>query len=100
MKTSRGQPHRRSVKEPPIVGELPRTLELVLVNQIFIEKSGLHPGLRNRLLRLAAFQNHEFYKAQAMRLSAYDNRVSLLAPRVTRIPSVSSAGASTTFANC
>ena len=32
----------------------------------------LHPGLRNRLLRLAAFQNPEFYKAQAMRLSTYD----------------------------
>ena len=30
------------------------------------------PGLRNRLLRLAAFQNPEFYKAQAMRLSTYD----------------------------
>ena len=30
------------------------------------------PGLRNRLLRLAAFQNPEFYKAQAMRLPTYD----------------------------
>ena len=29
-------------------------------------------GLRNRLLRLAAFQNPEFYKAQAMRLPTYD----------------------------
>jgi hypothetical protein len=28
--------------------------------------------LRNRLLRLAAFQNPEFYKAQAMRLPTYD----------------------------
>ena len=35
-------------------------------------KEGLHPGLRNRLLRLAAFQNPEFYKAQARRLSTYD----------------------------
>jgi hypothetical protein len=26
----------------------------------------------NRLLRLAAFQNPEFYKAQAMRLSTYE----------------------------
>ena len=26
----------------------------------------------NRILRLAAFQNPEFYKAQAMRLSTYD----------------------------
>ena len=35
-------------------------------------KDGLPPGLRNRLLRLAAFQNPEFYKAQAMRLPTYD----------------------------
>jgi superfamily II DNA or RNA helicase/very-short-patch-repair endonuclease len=65
-------PPSRQRKEPPIVGELPRMLELVLANQIYIAKEGLHPGLRNRLLRLAAFQNPEFYKAQAMRLSTYD----------------------------
>jgi hypothetical protein len=62
-------PPSRHRKEPPIVGELPQTLELVLGNQIYIGKDGLHPGLRNRLLRLAAFQNPEFYKAQAMRLA-------------------------------
>jgi len=61
--------HRR---ESPLVGELPSTLELVLGNQIYIAKEGLHPGLRNRLLRLAAFQNPEFFKAQAMRLSTYN----------------------------
>ncbi|APR05405.1 DEAD/DEAH box helicase [Thauera chlorobenzoica] len=53
------------------MGELPEVLELVLGNQIYIAKEGLHPALRNRLLRLAAFQNPEFYKAQAMRLSTY-----------------------------
>jgi superfamily II DNA or RNA helicase/very-short-patch-repair endonuclease len=63
-------PSRR--RESPLVGELPSTLELVLGNQIYIAKEGLHPGLRNRLLRLAAFQNPEFYKAQAMRLSTYN----------------------------
>ena len=65
-------PPSRRRKEPPIAGELPHTVELVLGNQIYIAKEGLHPGLRNRLLRLAAFQNPEFYKAQAMRLSTYD----------------------------
>ena len=65
-------PPSRHRKEPPIVGELPQTLEMVLGNQIYIAKDGLHPGLRNRLLRVAAFQNPEFYKAQAMRLSTYD----------------------------
>lgn len=61
-------PPSRRRKEPPIAGELPRTLELVLGNEIYIAKEGLVPGLRNRLLRVAAFQNPEFYKAQAMRL--------------------------------
>ena len=65
-------PPSRHSRESPIVGELPSTLELVLGNQVYIAKEGLHPGLRNRLLRLAAFQNPEFYKAQAMRLSTYD----------------------------
>jgi superfamily II DNA or RNA helicase len=65
-------PPSRHHKEAPIVGELPASLELVLGNQIYIAKQGLHVGLRNRLLRLAAFQNPEFYKTQAMRLSTYD----------------------------
>ena len=64
-------PPSRHRKEP-IVGELPQMMELVLGNQIYIGKEGLNAGLRNRLLRLAAFQNPEFYKAQAMRLSTYD----------------------------
>jgi superfamily II DNA or RNA helicase/very-short-patch-repair endonuclease len=65
-------PPSRHRRESPIVGELPSALEVVLGNQIYIAKEGLHPGLRNRLLRLAAFQNPEFYKAQAMRLSTYN----------------------------
>src|SRR5713101_8455674 len=65
-------PPSRRRKEPPIAGELPRSLELVLGNEIYIAKDALPPGLRNRLLRVAAFQNPEFYKAQAMRLATYD----------------------------
>lgn len=65
-------PPSRRRKDPPILGELPRSLELVLGNEIYIAKEGLLPGLRNRLLRVAAFQNPEFYRAQAMRLPTYD----------------------------
>jgi superfamily II DNA or RNA helicase/very-short-patch-repair endonuclease len=65
-------PPSRQTREPLIAGDLPSTLELVLGNQIYIAKEGLHPALRNRLLRLAAFQNPAFYKAQTMRLSTYD----------------------------
>jgi superfamily II DNA or RNA helicase/very-short-patch-repair endonuclease len=65
------RPSRRR-KDTPIAGPLPKTLELTLANQIYIGKEVLPPALRNRLIRLAAFQNPEFYKAQAMRLSTYD----------------------------
>lgn len=65
-------PPSRQHKDPPIAGALPKTIEVVLGNQLYIAKEGLHPGLRNRLLRVAAFQNPEFYKAQAMRLSTFD----------------------------
>ncbi len=65
-------PPSRRRKEAPITGDLPEVLELVVGNEIYIAKDQLVPGLRNRLLQLAAFQNPEFYKAQAMRLPTYD----------------------------
>jgi superfamily II DNA or RNA helicase len=65
-------PPSRRRKELPVAGDLPQSLDLVLGNEIYIGKADLAPGLRNRLLRVAAFQNPEFYKAQAMRLSTYD----------------------------
>lgn len=61
----------RKNKEPQIAGPLPNQLNLVISNQIYIEKEGLPAPLRNRIIRLAAFQNPEFYKAQAMRLSTF-----------------------------
>ncbi|HVS30722.1 MAG TPA: DEAD/DEAH box helicase family protein [Thermoanaerobaculia bacterium] len=64
------RPSRRR-KQPAIAG-LPRTMGVVLGNQIYLAKEALVPAFRNRLLRLAAFQNPEFYKAQAMRLPTYD----------------------------
>lgn len=53
-------------------GPFPASTELVLGDQIYLPKADLPPSLRNALVRLAAFQNPEFYKAQAMRLPTYD----------------------------
>ena len=64
-------PPYRKRKEPPVVGPLPERLDLVMGNQIYIPKAELTPSLRNRLIRLAAFQNPDFYQAQGMRLSTY-----------------------------
>jgi superfamily II DNA or RNA helicase/very-short-patch-repair endonuclease len=63
-------PPSRRQREPPL-GDLPESIDLVLADQIYLAKAQLPPGLRNRLLRLAAFQNPEFYKAQAMRLPTF-----------------------------
>jgi superfamily II DNA or RNA helicase len=61
----------RKYKEQPIENSFPGCLNLIISNQIFIEKELLTPSLRNRIIQLAAFQNPEFYKAQAMRLSTF-----------------------------
>jgi len=65
------EPPSRRKKEIPIKGPLPDHIDLVLENQIYIEKRVLPPALLNRLIRVAAFQNPEFYKAQAMRFSTH-----------------------------
>ncbi len=65
-------PPSRKRKEQPIGGPLPKTVQIIRANLVYVEKKDLPPVMLNRLLRLAAFQNPEFYKAQAMRLSAYD----------------------------
>jgi superfamily II DNA or RNA helicase len=57
--------------DPPVIGPLPEQVHLVLGNQVYIPKEEVGPSLRNRLIRLAAFQNPEFYRAQALRLSTF-----------------------------
>ncbi len=54
------------------IPDLPDNLEIILGNEIYIPKKGISPALKNRLIRLAAFPNPEFYKAQAMRLPTHE----------------------------
>ena len=63
-------PSQRRIPRP-IEGPLPERVEIVRSNLLYVEKENLPPAMLNRLLRLAAFQNPEFYKAQAMRLSTF-----------------------------
>ena len=59
-----------AIKKP--AGPMPKSLTLTLANLIYFEKAELPQPLANRLIRLAAFQNPEFYKAQAMRFTVWD----------------------------
>lgn len=65
-------PPSRTRTERQIPGPFPTQVQIVRSNLVYIEKSGLPPAMLNRLLRLAAFQNPEFYKAQAMRLPTFN----------------------------
>lgn len=64
-------PPSRHHTDLKISGELPERLDLTLSDQVYISKENVPPALRNRLIRLTAFQNPEFYKAQSMRLSTW-----------------------------
>lgn len=63
---------RTSVPTVKMLGVMPKSLTVTLANLIYFEKAELPQPLANRLIRLAAFQNPEFYRAQAMRLSVWD----------------------------
>jgi superfamily II DNA or RNA helicase len=63
---------RAAITAMKLPGTMPQALHVTLANLIYFEKSALPQALANRLIRLAAFQNPEFYKAQAMRLSVWD----------------------------
>jgi superfamily II DNA or RNA helicase len=52
--------------------DFPGTVEIVKANMIFVPKKGISAKALNRIKRLAAFKNPEFYKAQAMRLSTFN----------------------------
>ena len=65
-------PSRRLRHEQDVDGgPVPAEIEIILKDQLYIPKRELPALLRSRLVRLAAFQNPEFYKAQALRLSTF-----------------------------
>lgn len=64
-------PPSKKQGEKPLQGPFPKTVRIVFGNLLYVEKEGLSPQIQNRLIRLAAFQNPEFYSAQKMRLSTF-----------------------------
>ncbi len=64
-------PWIRAKPDIKVPGVMPKAVCATMGNQLFIEKAGMPQSLMNRLIRLAAFQNPEFYKQQAMRMSTW-----------------------------
>ena len=63
---------RENTLAKKLAGSMPKSLTVTLANLVYFEKAQLPQALANRLIRLAAFHNPEFYKAQAMRMSVWD----------------------------
>ena len=55
-----------------VTGPMPESVSVTQANLVYVEKGPLPQSLANRLVRLAAFQNPEFYRAQAMRMPVWD----------------------------
>ena len=64
--------HRAPARTQKLTCPLPESVNVTLANQIYFDKAELPQPLANKLIRLAAFQNPEFYKAQAMRLPVWN----------------------------
>lgn len=76
-------PSRR--REPAQFNEpLPDRIRVVVADQVYIDRTGLPPAMTARLVRLAAFQNPEFYRAQSMRLPTF-GKPRILAQYVGRL---------------
>lgn len=63
-------PSRRS-KAGSIGVPLPSKINIVVADQLYIDRTELPSAMTARLVRLAAFQNPEFYRAQSMRLPTF-----------------------------
>ena len=67
------EPWKRTAQaKQRLPGPMPASLTVTMANLLYFDKAQLPQPLANRLIRLAAFQNPEFYKAQAMRLPVWD----------------------------
>lgn len=62
----------RRGRQEALPGPMPASLSVTAANLVYFEKAHLPQPLLNRLIRLAAFPNPEFFKAQSMRFPVWD----------------------------
>lgn len=64
--------HASSTTLRKLTCALPTSVSVTMANQLYFDKAELPQPLANKLIRLGAFQNPEFYRAQAMRLPVWN----------------------------
>ena len=63
-------PSRRR-QTPKITEPMPEQVGVVLADQVYVDRAQLPSSVVAQLVRVAAFQNPEFYRAQSMRMPTY-----------------------------
>lgn len=63
------KPWEKLTEKPLAPLDFTDTIRIIRANMLYINKSGLSNRSQNKIKRLAAFKNPEFYRKQAMRLS-------------------------------
>ena len=61
----------RNIESNASFSDLPPSVRVVLADEVYIDRSGFPPAMVTLLVRIAAFQNPEYYRAQAMRLPTF-----------------------------
>jgi hypothetical protein len=69
---SASKPWHRKVETILDAKDFPANLTITLANGVYIPKQGLSQRALNRIKRLAAFSNPEFFKKQAMHFSTWE----------------------------
>lgn len=66
------KPWEKKHEIPLTAFDYPPVVNVVEANMLYIEKKGISQKVLNKIKRLAAFKNPDFYKSQAMRLPVYN----------------------------
>lgn len=72
VSSGEGEPWQTKKQIELSTDDFPESLEIVYSNMLYISTNNLSPSLKNKLKRLAAFKNPDFYRSQAMRLPTYN----------------------------
>lgn len=72
LATEEDKPWEKRIQSPITSFDIPDVAKVVEANLLYIDKTGISQKALNRIKRLAAFKNPDFYKSQAMRLPVYN----------------------------
>lgn len=59
-------------KEEKVATDLPKSIDVVLYDKIYVHKNKLHPFLKKKFIGLTVFHNPEYYLARNLRKSVQD----------------------------